>query len=291
MAQRKRASQSKSKKRKKAPPQPRRPFGVAAVSTPDAECLGADVNAPVTQRMIGLAKDQLGAVPQFWGRYFKGPGDQNPVRYQSHLEGPVLRGNNIRVLPIAQQTNHVDGDGQLGSQDGTRNAAAIIGSFGRNYLSAMQGVYVFVDVEGPPNQSLHTDYYRGWSDALIAGGKSDMVFFDNEEDRPITFWPCVYGAEGDDKTWSSLVAAIASGAVCHGTWIARPGKLGCHPLGPWDEQFIRPESLPASVPILVWQGVQECQNIDYNRANPASSTDLMVGLVLPPNLQDEWLIS
>jgi len=84
-----------------------------------------------------------------------------------------------------------------------------------------------------------------------------MVFFDSEEDLPITFWPGVYGAEGDDKTWSSLVAAIAGGAVCHGTWIARPGKLGCHPLGPWNEQFIRPKSLPASVPILVWQG---CRN-------------------------------
>jgi hypothetical protein len=44
------------------------------------------------------------------------------------------------------------------------------------------------------------------------------------------------------------------------------------------------------VPVLVWQGVQECQNIDYNRANPAPSTDLMSGLVLPPNLKD-WLIS
>jgi hypothetical protein len=41
-------------------------------------------------------------------------------------------------LPIAQQTNHVDGGGPLGSQDGLRNAAAIIASFGRTYLSAMR---------------------------------------------------------------------------------------------------------------------------------------------------------
>ena len=114
-----------------------------------------------------------------------------------------------------------------------------------------------------------------------------MVFQDADSD-PITFWPGVYGAEGDDNTWNSLVAAIADGAVCRGTWIARPGKIGCHPLGPWNEQFIRPKSLPSSVPLLVWQGVQECQNIDYNRANPAVSTDLMSGLVLPPSLSD-WL--
>ena len=76
-------------------------------------------------------------------------------------------------------------------------------------------------------QSVHAEYYRGWSDALIAGGQSDMVFRDADNADPITFWPGVYGAEGDDNTWNSLVAATADGAVCRGTWIARPGKIGC----------------------------------------------------------------
>ena len=286
MAQRKKAPRSKSKERSKARPTSSR----SRASFTDPECLGADEDALVTQRMIVVAKRQLGTVPQFWGRYFKGPGDQNSVRYQAQLEGPVLRANNIRVLPIAQQTNHVDGDGSLGSQDGLRNAAAIIASFGRTYLSAMPGIFVFLDVEGPPRQSLNAEYYRGWSDALIAGGKGDMVFRDNGDGDPITFWPGVYGTHGDDETWNSLLATIADGAVCRGTWIARPGKIGCHLLGPWNEQFIRPTSLPASVPVLVWQGVQECKSIDYNRANPDTSTDLMSGLVLPP-LSDEWLIS
>ena len=223
MVQRKKAPKSRSKELSEARPTSRR----SRAAHTDPECLCADVNALVTQRMIGLAKRQLGAVPQFWGRYFKGPGDQNPVRYQAQLEGPVLRTNNIRVLPIAQQTNHVDGDGPLGSQDGLRNAAAIIASFGRTYLSAMRGIFVFLDVEGPPMQSLHAEYYRGWSDALIAGGQSDMVFRDADNADPITFWPGVYCAEGDDNTWNSLVAAIADGAVCRGTWIARPGKIGC----------------------------------------------------------------
>src|SRR5215472_3075567 len=225
MVQREKAPKPKSKERSKARPTSRRSRGAHT----DPECLGADVNALVTQRLIALGKRQLGAVPQFWGRYFKGPGDQNPVRYQAQLEGP-------------------------------------------------------------PMQSLRAEYYRGWSDALIAGGQSGMVFRDADNADPITFWPGVYGAEGDDNTWNSLVAAIADGAVCRGTWIARPGKIGCHPLGPWNEQFIRPKSLPSSVPVLVWQGVQECRNIDYNRANPAVSTDLVSGLVLPPSLSD-WLIS
>jgi hypothetical protein len=286
MAQRKKAPKSKPKKRTKARLTSSRSLGALT----DPEYLGADVDALVTQRMVGAAKRQLGAVPQFWGRYFKGPGDQNPVRYQAQAEGPVLRANNIRVLPIAQQTNHVDGDRPLGSQDGLRNAAAIIASFGRTYLSAMQGIFVFLDVEGPPRQSLNAEYYRGWSDALIAGGKSDMVFRDNGVGDPITFWPGVYGTHGDDETWKALVTATADGAVCRGTWIARLVRTGCHPLGPWNEQFIRPASLPSSMPVLLWQGVQECQNIDYNRANPDTSTNLMSGLVLPP-LSDEWLIS
>jgi len=122
MVQRKKAPKSKKQRSKPRTTSKRR------AAPADPECLGADVNALVTQGMVGIAKRQLGTVPQFWGRYFKGPGDQSPVRYQSQHEGPVLRGNNIRVLPIAQQTNHVDGDAQLGSQDGTRNAAAIIAS-------------------------------------------------------------------------------------------------------------------------------------------------------------------
>ena len=239
MAQRKKAPRSKSKERSKARPTSSR----SRAAFTDPECLGADVDALVTQRMIVVAKRQLGAVPQFWGRYFKGPGDQNSVRYQAQLEGPVLRANNIRVLPIAQQTNHVDGDGSLGSQDGLRNAAAIIASFGRTYLSAMPGIFVFLDVEGPPRQSLNAEYYRGWSDALIAGGKGDMVFRDNGDGDPITFWPGVYGTHGDDETWNSLLATIADGAVCRGTWIARPGKIGCHPLGPWNEQFRPPRRM------------------------------------------------
>src|SRR3974377_2506102 len=81
MAQRKKAPRSKSKKRSKARPTSSR----SRASFTDPECLGADVDALVTQRMIVVAKRQLGTVPQFWGRYFKGPGDQNSVRYQASL--------------------------------------------------------------------------------------------------------------------------------------------------------------------------------------------------------------
>jgi hypothetical protein len=47
----------------------------------------------------------------------------------------------------------------------------------------------FLDVEGPPRQSLSAEYCRGWSDALIAGGKSGMVFRDDANGDPITSGP------------------------------------------------------------------------------------------------------
>ena len=70
MVQRKKAPKSKYKERSKARPTSRR----SRAALTDPEYLGADVDALVTQRMVGMAKGQLGAVPQFWGRYFKGPG-------------------------------------------------------------------------------------------------------------------------------------------------------------------------------------------------------------------------
>jgi hypothetical protein len=75
----------------------------------------------------------------------------------------------------------------------------------------MDGVFVFLDVEGPPHQSLVEEYYRAWSDAIIAAGNNDMIFRDVDKTGPINFWPCVYGAEGDDQTWNSLFAANNKG--------------------------------------------------------------------------------
>src|SRR5260370_20272170 len=172
-AKKTRPSKTKAVKPKKKPAAPSKMRAVATAAD-SAGYLGADVTALAKQSMVGKAKKQLGSLPRFWGRYFKGPGDQNPIRYQALLEGPVLGSNKIRVLPIAQQTNHVNGDAALGSKDALRNAAAIVASFGRTYLSTMDRVFVFLDVEGPPNQSLSAEYYRAWTDALIAARQNEL---------------------------------------------------------------------------------------------------------------------
>ena len=239
----------------------------------------------VTQELIALATVQLGTKPLFWGRYVKGPGDQNPVRYQAQLEGLILNSNGIRVLPIAQQTNNVAVDQSTGHRDGLRNGAAIISSFGQIYLSNLvDGILVFLDVEGHPNPSLSVEYYKGWSNGLIVAGRTEMVEAGASEG--IRFLPAVYGPKGDDSTWQSLGHAVAEQAQCAGVWIARPGTIGCHSLREWNDDWIRPKSLSNAIMPLLWQGVQECAGLDYSRLNPSDPGSILNRLILPPNGQE-----
>jgi hypothetical protein len=179
--------------------------------------VGADENAIVTQPRIDVASQQTGHSIEFWGRYFKNPGNTSPEQYQPNKEAALLNEKNIRVLPIGRQTGHVAGSESLGRADGTTNAKAIIGAFGTQVLSALpHGLVVFLDVEGPPNPSLSVDYYKGWADGLAQTAQAAGV----------KLLPAVYGPQGDSATWTHLAQAVSNGAACEGTWIARPGTLG-----------------------------------------------------------------
>ena len=57
---------------------------------PDKGIAGADSTRLVTQELIASAVDVLASLPRFWGRYFKGPGNTNPVQYQARRENSVL---------------------------------------------------------------------------------------------------------------------------------------------------------------------------------------------------------
>jgi hypothetical protein len=97
----------------------------------------------------------------------------------------------------------------------------------------------------------------------------------------VTLLPAVYGAEGDSQTWTHLAQAVANGAACEGTWIARPGTLGCHPLRPFDEARVRPPGLPQPIRVLAWQCVLECHNLDFSILNPAFEAATLRKFVLP----------
>jgi hypothetical protein len=234
--------------------------------------VGADENAIVTQPRIDVATQQTGHSIEFWGRYFKNPGNTSPEQYQPNQEAVLLNQKNIRVLPIGRQTGHVAGSEFLGRTDGKTNAKAIIDAFGAQVLAALpQGLAVFLDVEGPPHPSLSVEYYTGWADGLAQTAQAAGV----------KLLPAVYGAQGDSTTWTNLAKAVSNGAACEGTWIARPGTLGCHPLKPFDESFVRPPGLPQSIKVLAWQAVLECHNLDFSILNPAFDAATLGKFVLP----------
>jgi hypothetical protein len=239
-----------------------------------ARIVGADTAYPVTQALIDKAKAVIGAAPSFWGRYFTSPQTGGTVEYRHAVENAVLAANNIRVLPIARQTNNVSGSGATGFSDGTANAADLIATFGEDYLAAMAGVCIFLDVEGGGVSRLasDSDYYAGWVAGL--GSASTTVGFQ----------PCVYGIPGDAVTWTALARAIAGGAACHGLWMAHPLMGAAEPV-PWNPGAVAPSPDPGA-PVLLWQYMfpRDGANLDRSLVNQGidAENDLLKYLILLP---------
>ena len=96
---------------------------------------GADSSVLVTNRigdrgLIELATALYGEAPVFWGRYFTSASSGGNVEYRHLKENQPLRDNNIRVLPIARQTNRVSGTQADGSADAEKNANDLLSTFG-----------------------------------------------------------------------------------------------------------------------------------------------------------------
>jgi hypothetical protein len=240
---------------------------VSIASTADAVAggTGADTAYVVTDATIDVATRQLGAKPLFWGRYFKDRGNPDGAQYKGARENATLRAHNIPVLPIARQTNHVVGSGQLGRTDGGKNVAALIEAFGEAYLRNLgKRVLVFLDVE--PSHPVSADYYFGWASEIV--GYS----------TPPVFAPALYGNKNSPATWVGLSAAMRRGAECHGLWIAH--YTGCAAGKAWSEQ----DAVPAGIdcPVLAWQYAENCASVDLNVINPAYRQQLLDGLILPP---------
>ena len=142
------------------------------------QLLGADTLVPVSQDVSGtsvidLVRKRFGAMPLFWGRYFKRPDSTD--EYQPSVENPILAANNVKLLPIARQTNRVAGSASDGAQDAALNADAFIKALGLDYLAPVGGeMLMFLDVEGTSaqNPNLGMDYWLGWSTALVARSES-----------------------------------------------------------------------------------------------------------------------
>jgi hypothetical protein len=245
---------------------------------------GADSSSLVTKiikhkTIVDLANDLYGRMPVVWGRYFGGPNE-----YLHRQENQLLRDNNIRVLPLAQQTTRVAGSLSDGSMDATSNAEDVINTFEAAYLASLGGqVLMFLDVEGMPEKgspSLSAAYYQGWAQNLVAHSRA---FSGNA----VTLLPCIYARAADSDTWDALLSALSNGATCNGAWIARwtTQAGGClalpdfNPAGHWH--------IPNQVRVLLWQYSNDCHGsdgFDCNEINPDPTIQAAVlnGSVLPP---------
>ena len=242
---------------------------------------GVDSSVLVTsivdgQNLVDLARNLYGQAPAIWGRYFGGWAE-----YRHRKENQILRNNNIRVLPIAQQTSRVTGSFADGSADAASNAEDIINTFGADYLRSQgRNVLVFLDVEGPP--FLSAGYYQGWAQNLVAHSRA---FSGNA----VTLLPCVYARAADSVTWDAVLSALANGATCNGAWVARwtTQAGGClalpdfNPAGHWH--------IPNQIQVLVWQYSNDCHGgngFDCDQINPDATIQQFVlnGAVVPPEI-------
>ena len=251
---------------------------------------GADSSNLVTsqiggQNLVQLATNLFGGrSPVVWGRYFTSVASTGVVEYRHLQENQALLASNIRVLPIARQTKRVNGSVSDGSADATANAEDLILTFGADYLASQGGqVVMFLDVESTP--SLSVPYYQGWAGTLA-------VHSQNFSNNKVTILPCVYGSHADRTTWEAVVDSVGPGVEFHGAWIARWRVTGCHdfssdPSLQFDDNLVRPQSLPSSFKILLWQYSNDCHGgdgFDCNQTNPSIDLqqDLLNKCVLPP---------
>lgn len=243
--------------------------------------LAADTLVPVTQEIVDMVRQRYdGQTPLFWGRYFKKPGFAQD--YQPQLENGVFRANNIRLLPIARQTNRVAGSASNGATDAILNVDAFVGALGIDHLSAIGGeMLMFLDVEGTSDQhpNLSLEYWIGWASALT--GHSQRI----SEGR-FTIVPAVYCRKDQNATWRAIADADKIGIRCRGAWVFRMRTGACtKPIPAWDAAFNTP-TIPLPCPVMAWQFAIDCLftgGVDFDMINPdpAAASALLNRLVLP----------
>jgi len=231
---------------------------------------GADTMGNVTVANIHEASHLIGATPRFWGRYFVG----RDAEYRGSLENKVLHDNGIRVVPVCRETNLIHGTSAKGKEIGAKVAADVLVTFGEDYLASQGGAfYIFLDTEPAPQPSLSTDYYLGWSKAVI------------EASKKVRFLPALYINQGDERTASALKVAMEKGAECHGLWVANYGRNTTF-ISPW-KKIQAPHPLDLYFPVLIHQYIGDVRSgiYDFNEINPyldVPNSLVLNRLILPP---------
>ena len=245
---------------------------------------GADCSLPIKQSLIDLSRQKLGAAPIVWGRYFNGHGP-NDAEYVPG-EAALFRSANLKLLPIAQQTQKVGKDAAEGAANARMNVQKFIKRIGADRLAANGTEYLmFLDVEdddstGSP--ALNADYYTGWSKALVEESR-------NLSGGRFTIVPGIYAPRRSNATWNALRQAEHDGAEpCRAVWITRCHNDACtNPVPDWNAQHdFRTPAVAVSAPIACWQYAIDCpagNGVDLNvlTADVADRETLLSRLIVP----------
>jgi len=228
---------------------------------------GADTIPAVTQDLIDQAMQHLGVKPAFWGRYFS---ITSPGGSYTSAEGGPLATNGIKLMPIARQTNHVNGTNAQGQQDGIANVDDLVNRVGAAALKKHKGeILFFLDTEESPVVS--SDYYSGWAQSVVAHGKT----------QKLKIAPAVYLHHNQTDAWDQLVAAANAGHGPRAAWVVAELNNACaSPVPNWDPKFVLPNSNPGFVPpcpIVVRQFALDCFDglFDFSIINPSKQTFML----------------
>jgi hypothetical protein len=249
-----------------------------AIGSPGADSSNLVTRLIGSKPMVDVAAEMFGQMPVLWGRYFTSVAATGLVEYRALRENQALRDRNIRVLPIARQTKHVDSTHAAGSADAKLNAEDLIKTFSADYLKSQGGRFImFLDVEGTPSLSL--GYYMGWAQMLVEHSRS----FSN---GAVTIMPGVYATRSDETTWRVVADAGDRGVKSQGAWVARWRQRGCSKLLEWDSAIVQPTvKIPCEV--LLWQYADECHGgdgFDCNETNPnLDLQNILSQCILPPD--------
>ncbi len=170
----------------------------------------ADSYSPVNDTMYQQVTKWQGHTPYGWGRYFYDTSSLGSNQfYHPATENSFFYGKTMRLLPIAEQSAHIQDDPTnytLGKSDATSNLKAVLQAFNNDAVNFFKSgsdywVAFALDCESTNQGNLttiFTDYLRGW----ITGMEDGIT---DSSGRTLKGWHGVYSAQGDCITWQTIV--------------------------------------------------------------------------------------
>lgn len=228
--------------------------------------LGVDTCSTLSSINWSSLYSYMGRYPSFAGRYFSGQcswvsGEAANVKTNT---GGVLS----KVFPI--QYANLSGQsvsGSTGYNNGKNDATALCNEIisvvvtGQLNWPSGSTIYVYLDVEAPPNNVVTVDYWAGWSNIVNSWIYNTLH----------VFRACVYAyyqLSGSNYSLDPHVATVLNSScasypsdntVCHGLWPSEPEPCSAcapNPSPTWPSFNAFTQTYCSgnnSVPVMLWQ--------------------------------------